>query len=207
MLVKICGLTRPEEAEYLNENGADLAGFVLFFPKSKRNITVDRAREIMARLDNGIKTVAVVVAPGATEIKVIAEAGFDYIQIHGDVSGELLQLAAERGLKVLKAFNVADMDKYEYFHSRPEIAGYVFDAAVPGSGQTFDWSLVKDIPRDEKLLILAGGLHPGNVAEAVAALQPDGVDVSSGVEFDGDVFRGKDPDKISEFTEAAKKKA
>lgn len=207
MLVKICGLTRPEEAGYLNENGADLAGFVLFFPKSKRNITVDRAREIMALLDNRIKTVAVVVAPSATEIKVIAEAGFDLVQIHGDVSGELLQLAAERGLKVLKAFNVSDMDKYEYFHSRPEIAGYVFDAAVPGSGQTFDWSLVKDIPRDEKLLILAGGLHPGNVAEAVAALQPDGVDVSSGVEFDGDVFMGKDPDKVSEFTEAAKKKA
>lgn len=205
MLVKICGLTRPEEAEYLNENGADLAGFVLFFPKSKRNITVDRAREIMARLDNGIKTVAVVVAPGATEIKVIAEAGFDYIQIHGDVSGELLQLAAERGLKVLKAFNVSDMDKYEYFHSRPEIAGYVFDAAAPGSGETFDWSLVKDIPRDEKLLILAGGLHPGNVAEAVAALQPDGVDVSSGVEFDGDVFKGKDPEKISMFLKEVKK--
>ncbi len=207
MLVKICGLTRPEEAEYLNENGADLAGFVLFFPKSKRNITVDRAREIMARLDKGIKTVAVVVAPGATEIKVIAEAGFDYVQIHGDVSGELLQLAAERGLRVLKAFNVSDMDKYEYFHSRPEIAGYVFDAAVPGSGQTFDWSLVQDIPRDEKLLILAGGLHPGNVAEAVAALQPDGVDVSSGVEFDGDVFNGKDPDKISIFLKEAKKNA
>lgn len=207
MLVKICGLTRPEEAGYLNENGADLAGFVLFFPKSKRNITVDRAREIMALLDKMIKTVAVVVAPSATEINVIADAGFDLVQIHGDVSGELLQLAAERGLKVLKAFNVSDMDKYEYFHSRPEIVGYVFDAAVPGSGQTFDWSLVKDIPRDEKLLILAGGLHPGNVAEAVAALQPDGVDVSSGVEFDGDVFRGKDPDKISEFTEAAKKKA
>ncbi len=204
MLVKICGLTKPEEAEYLNENGADLAGFVLFFPKSKRNITVDRAREIMARLDNGIKTVAVVVAPGATELKVIAEAGFDYVQIHGDVSGELLQLAAERGLKVLKAFNVSDMDKYEYFHSRSEIAGYVFDAAVPGSGQTFDWSLVHDIPRDEKLLILAGGLHPGNVVEAVTALKPDGVDVSSGVEFGGDAFSGKDPYKVAAFTAAAK---
>lgn len=204
MLVKICGLTEPEEAEYLNENGADLAGFVLFFPKSKRNITVDRAREIMARLDKGIKTVAVVVAPGAPELKVIAEAGFDYVQIHGDISGELLQLAAARGLKVLKAFNVSDMDKYEYFHSRPEIAGYVFDAAVPGSGQTFDWSLVQDIPRDEKLLILAGGLHPGNVVEAVTALKPDGVDVSSGVEFDGDAFSGKDPYKVAAFTAAAK---
>ena len=205
MMVKICGLTRPEEAAWLNEYGADMAGFVLFFPKSKRNTTIERAREIMARLDDGIKTVAVVVAPSAAEIEAIAEAGFDFMQVHGDISEELLELAAARGLRVLKAFNVSDMENYEYFHGRLEVAGYVFDAAAPGSGQTFDWSLVELLPRDEKLFILAGGLHPGNVAKAAAAVQPDGVDVSSGVEYDGDVFRGKDPEKVAAFIRNAKR--
>lgn len=203
-MVKICGLTRPEEAEWLNEYGADMAGFVLFFPKSKRNVTIERAREIMARLDYRIGTVAVVVTPLASEIEAIAEAGFDFIQVHGDISDELLEFAVERGLCILKAFNVSDMDKYEHFHERPEIEGYVFDAAAPGSGQTFDWSLVKRLPRDEKLFILAGGLHPGNVAEAAAAVQPDVVDVSSGVEYDGDVFRGKDPEKVAAFIQNLK---
>lgn len=206
MLVKICGLTRPEEADFLNKNDVDIAGFVLFFPKSKRNITIERAREIVNRLDKSIKTAAVVVTPGVKEIKAIADAGFDFIQIHGDIDDNLLELADRCGLKVLKAFNVSDMDKYEYFHCRPEITGYVFDADVPGSGETFDWSLVQRVPRDEKLLILAGGLRPDNVAAAIAAIKPDGVDVSSGVEYDGDIFRGKDQNKIAAFISAAKGK-
>lgn len=204
MLVKICGLTRPEEADFLNKNDADIAGFVLFFPKSKRNITIERACEIINRLDKRIKTAAVVVAPCAREIKAIADAGFDFIQIHGDIDEDMLALADRCALKVLKAFNVSDMDKYEYFHRRPEIAGYVFDADTPGSGETFDWSLVQRVPRDEKLLILAGGLRSDNVAAAIAAIKPDGVDVSSGVEYDGDVFRGKDKNKIASFISAAK---
>ena len=84
---------------------------------------------------------------------------------------------------MLKAFNIKDMAQYVTFQKYPQIVGYVFDAQEPGSGKTFDWKLVTDIPRDEKLFLLAGGLHPDNVAEAIAAIHPDGVDVSSGVEF------------------------
>lgn len=194
MKIKICGLTKVEEASYLNENRVDFAGMVLFFPKSKRNITIDKAKEIIKALSIEIKKVAVVVSPTKEEIKQIEQAGFDYIQIHGNLSKELLK---EIHLPILKAFNIVDMNQYEDYHNCKQVAGYVFDAIEPGSGKTFDWSLVKNIPRDEKLLLLAGGLNPRNVKEAIKYLQPDGVDVSSGVEY-GDKL-GKDKEKIDLF--------
>ena len=95
------------------------------------------------------------------------------------------------------------MDQYEIYHKCTGIAGYVFDAQTPGSGKAFDWSLVQQIPRDEKLFILAGGLHPGNVAKAIQNMNPDVVDVSSGVEYDD--RPGKDPEKVQAFVCAARK--
>ena len=92
------------------------------------------------------------------------------------------------------------MDSYEKYHNDSRIAGYVFDAIEPGSGKTFDWKLVDNIPRDEKLLLLAGGLNPDNVRMAIEAVHPDGVDVSSGVENDNGA--GKNPDKIHDFVAA-----
>lgn len=194
MKIKICGLTSPKEAEYLNQNNVDFAGFVLFFPKSKRNLSIAQAKEIMAVLQPSIKKVAVVVSPTLEQIQEIEKAGFDYIQIHGILDETLLSQVT---LPVLKAFNIKDMNQYETFRNYPQIAGYVFDAQEPGSGKTFDWNLVTNLPRDEKLFLLAGGLHPDNVANAIAALSPDGVDVSSGVEFEDKP--GKDPEKINRF--------
>ena len=94
------------------------------------------------------------------------------------------------------------MDSYEKYHNDSCIAGYVFDAIEPGSGKTFDWKLVDNIPRDEKLLLLAGGLNPDNVRMAIEAVHPDGVDVSSGVENDDKA--GKNPEKIHDFVAAVK---
>ena len=94
------------------------------------------------------------------------------------------------------------MGSYEKYHNDSRIAGYVFDAIEPGSGKTFDWKLVDNIPRDEKLLLLAGGLNPDNVRMAIEAVHPDGVDVSSGVENDDKA--GKNPDKIHDFVSAIK---
>lgn len=199
MKIKICGLTKPEEAAFLNRNHVDFAGMVLFFPKSKRNISLEQAGEIMQALDPCIKKVAVVVSPSLEEALQIEAAGFDYLQVHGTLTEELLSAIQ---IPILKAFNVNDMDQYDFFHSCPQIAGYVFDAQEPGSGQTFDWKLVKSIPRDEKLLLLAGGLHPDNVQEAITYVQPDGVDVSSGVEYSD--RPGKDPGRIDRFVENVK---
>lgn len=199
--VKICGLTSPAEARYLNENHVDFAGMVLFFPKSKRNnISIEQAKEIMAALDASIKRVAVVVSPSIEQVRQIEAAGFDYVQIHGEIPETEAEAAI--AIPILKAFNVSDMDSYEKYHNDSRIAGYVFDAIEPGSGKTFDWKLVDNIPRDEKLLLLAGGLNPDNVRMAIEAVHPDGVDVSSGVENDDKA--GKNPEKIRDFVAAVK---
>lgn len=200
MKIKICGLTDPKEAEYVNQNQVDFIGMVLFFPKSKRNITLERAKEIMSHLDANIQKVAVVVNPTTEQVCQIEATGFDYIQIHGEIPEGF---ADQCHLPILKAFNVRDMEDYARYAADPSVAGYVFDAAEPGSGKVFDWDLVKNIPQDNKLLFLAGGLHPGNVAEAIKAIHPDGVDVSSGVEYSREQT-GKDPGKIRAFVKAVR---
>ena len=200
VLVKVCGLTDTVEADYLNKNKVDFAGFVLFFPKSKRNISIEKAEQIMAELDENIKKVAVIVSPDESEIQQINGSGFDYVQIHGEIPET--EAEAAKAIPILKAFNVSDMGSYEKYHNDSRIAGYVFDAIEPGSGKTFDWKLVDNIPRDEKLLLLAGGLNPDNVRMAIEAVHPDGVDVSSGVENDDGA--GKNPDKIHDFVVAIK---
>lgn len=200
--IKICGLTSPAESRYLNENHVDFAGMVLFFPKSKRNISIEQAKEIMAALDSSIKRVAVVVSPSIEQVRQIEASGFDYIQIHGEIPETEAEAEAAIAIPILKAFNVSDMGSYEKYHNDSRIAGYVFDATEPGSGKTFDWKLVDNIPRDEKLLLLAGGLNPDNVRIAIEAVHPDGVDVSSGVENDDKA--GKNPEKIHDFVAAIK---
>ncbi|MST75536.1 phosphoribosylanthranilate isomerase [Roseburia sp. MUC/MUC-530-WT-4D] len=199
MKIKICGLMTPQEAQYVNENHVDFAGMVLFFPKSKRNITLEQAGLVLDSLSSTVKSVAVVVSPTLEQIKDIQKTGFDYIQIHGRLPDRIADVIT---IPVLKAFNVSDLGQYETYHNDPVIAGYVFDAQEAGSGKTFDWSLIDQIPRDEKLLILAGGLCPENVAEAVKRVHPDGVDVSSGVENDNGI--GKNLDKIRAFAEACR---
>lgn len=199
MKIKICGLTQKKEAKYLNKHQIDFAGFVLFYPKSKRNNTISQAKEIMQMLAPDIKRVAVVVSPTREQISQIEQAGFDYIQIHGNLPHKLLD---QISLPVLRAFQVTDLTEYPAYQNCPQIAGYVFDAFKPGSGTTYDWNLLKQLPRDEKLFFLAGGLCPDNVSQAIQTLHPDVVDVSSGVEYDN--ILGKDPEKIQKFVSAAR---
>ena len=113
--IKICGLTSPAEARYLNENHVDFAGMVLFFPKSKRNISIEQAKDIMVALDASIKRVAVVVSPSIEQIRQIEAAGFDYVQIHGEIPET--EAEAAKAIPILKAFNVSDMDSYEKYHA------------------------------------------------------------------------------------------
>ena len=193
VLVKVCGLTDTVEADYLNKNKVDFAGFVLFFPKSKRNISIEKAEQIMAELDENIKKVAVIVSPDESEIQQINGSGFDYVQIHGEIKERLLEQISK---PVFKAFNIKDIKNIHKYQNNAKIVGYVFDAAVPGSGKVFDWSILNDIKRDAKTFILAGGLNDSNVREAVKLVNPDVVDVSSGVEYDSG--SGKDPEKIKQ---------
>ncbi|MFA9376440.1 MAG: phosphoribosylanthranilate isomerase [Lachnotalea sp.] len=191
--IKICGITKREEVEMLLDNQVAYAGMVLFYPKSKRNNTLENAKILLEMLkDSSIETVAVTVSPTKEEIRNIQEVGFDYIQIHGMLSKESFD---EIEIPILRAFNVTDLNLYDKYHKCHKVYGYVFDAAIPGSGKTFDWSMLDDIPRDEKLFILAGGLCKDNIEEAIKRIKPDVVDVSSGVEGES----GKEASKIREF--------
>lgn len=193
--IKICGITKIEEVKMLMDNQVTYAGMVIFYPKSKRNNTIENAKLILEKLKvSPIKTVAVTVAPTIDEIMKIQELKFDYIQIHGELSKEAFD---EIKIPIFRAFNVTDLDKYETYHNCSKVQGYVFDAAIPGSGKTFDWSILDKIPRDEKLFILAGGLNKDNIEEAIQRIKPDVVDVSSGVE--GEI--GKDASMIKEFVD------
>lgn len=197
--IKICGLTTPQEAEWVSKAQADYAGMVLFFPKSKRNITIEQAKEIMKSLSSKIQKVAVVVSPSALQIKEIQEAGFDIVQIHGQVFPEALGILQ---IPFLRAFNVDNMQEWERYEAEPKCVGYVFDAVKPGSGETFDWSSIPNLPEDGKPYLLAGGLNSANVGSAITVMQPYGVDVSSGVERDSGT--GKDPEKIEAFVKAVR---
>jgi phosphoribosylanthranilate isomerase len=197
--IKICGITKIEEVKMLIDNQVTYAGMVIFYSKSKRNNTIENAKLLLEKLKaSSIKTVAVTVAPTMEEIKKIQELGFHYIQIHGELSKEAFD---EIKIPIFRAFNVTDLDKYELYHSCPKVQGYVFDAAIPGSGKTFDWSILDKISRDEKLFILAGGLNKDNIEEAIKRLRPDVVDVSTGVEGEA----GKEASKIKEFVDIVKK--
>lgn len=219
--IKICGLTRPEEVRWILEEKVDYFGMVLFFPKSRRNNSMENAKKLLGvyreecvLLGQGDedfvspRAVAVTVSPVPEQIKEIEEAGFDMLQIHGKLSKEAYDAIH---LPVIRAFNVTDMEAYERYRDCPKVAAYLFDAQNPGSGHTFDWKLLGDsirdsVSRDKKLLFLAGGLHAQNVREAIRTVHPDVVDVSSGVEVKtetgstaGGTVVFKDREKIREF--------
>ena len=172
-----------------------MMGMVLFFPKSKRNIFLDQAKEIMKVADRRIQKVAVVVSPTAEQAKAIEVAGFDVLQVHGSLSEEVLQ---QTTLPIIKAFNLGDEDNPSY-EENDRIIAYLFDAAEPGSGKSFDWSILSHMKRTKKW-ILAGGLTADNVGRAISMVHPDGVDVSSGVERESG--KGKAPEKIENFIKA-----
>ena len=204
MKVKICGITKPQEARYLNEAGADYAGFV-FFAKSKRNVTVDEALAIQAELHPPIKRVAITVAPDRRLVERIEDAGFDILQVHQSIDREILEHVH---IPVWFAVNIADevqlTEKIKFLEELPDvlfdkIEAFVVDGADYGSGKTFDWQQSEGI-RDRaffagRKFVLAGGLNEENVTEGIRRFQPDIVDVSSSVEGTD----GKDQDKINGF--------
>ncbi len=207
--IKICGMTCEADIKAVNTYLPDYIGFVLFFPKSKRNISIEQAKHLLEKVDEKIQTVAVVVSPTTEQVKQIEEVGFDYIQIHGTVTDEVYEQCR---LPILRAFNVSDLDKLEEYEAKDKIKGYVFDSKTPGSGKTFDWNLLNDIrqkqktdtskdvshKKTKKMIFLAGGIDETNVKRAIAEVSPDVIDLSSAVEKaskDG-LFRGKDPEKI-----------
>lgn len=197
--VKICGLKNPTDIKCINTLSPDFAGFVMFFEKSHRNISVQTAQELLALLDKNIKSVAVTVSPTEEQLEQIHTLGFDYVQIHGKISEKLL---SECKTPVIRAINVSGIESIGDIENLDNVKGILFDSAVPGSGKSFVWSMLEKLPKTDKMLFLAGGLTADNVASAICQVHPYAVDVSSGVELSDK--SGKDYQLVQAFIKNAK---
>ncbi len=211
--VKICGLKFEKDIQAVNEYEPQYIGMVMFCPKSSRNVSPEQAQELLSGLKSSVKKVAVVVSPELWQVEKIEQIGFDFIQIHGDAAPEIVRdckIPIIRAVNVSKDFEPDKSDKaLKNVLEWNNIYGVLFDAGTPGSGKTFDWNSLNSI-RDMIVksgvkLFLAGGLEPDNVAEAVRFVNPDVVDVSSGVEYDGmPSGSGKDIEKVKRFIQQAR---
>lgn len=197
MFVKICGVTSEEDALLAVAMGADAVGFV--FAPSTRQVAVGAAAQIARRLPAHVLTIGVFKdAHPERVVEVVRQAGLRAAQVHGHQPPEDTAYVAERVRFVIRSF--AAQDPALAGHERYPAQVIMIDAQEPGSGKVFDWRLAEGFPASRRLL-LAGGLTPGNVAEAVRVVRPWGVDVSTGVEAGPG---RKDPLKVRAFVQAAR---
>ncbi|MFD1537152.1 phosphoribosylanthranilate isomerase [Nonomuraea guangzhouensis] len=194
MYVKICGLSEPEHVAAAVEAGADAIGFVM--TRSPRQVTPERAAELAAAVPDHVLTVGVFRGESPETVRAAAlVSGVRGIQLHGKHPHGDFTALKDLGHTLIRAVDVkADLRCGAYDEDL-----LIVDAPHPGSGEPWDWSAVRGHPSGH--WILAGGLAPSNVAEAIAAAEPWGVDVSSGVELAPGV---KDSDLIRRFITAAR---
>lgn len=201
--VKICGITTLDDALMAVEAGADALGFV-FYDKSPRFINPVRAAGIISRLPPFIQTIGLFVNEDTEQVNWTADfCGLDLVQLHGDESPEDCLEVKRRVIKafrIQKIVSISPLEKYQDY----QVSGYLLDAWSPdaygGTGRTFNWELAA-AAKQFGPVILAGGLTPENVAEAIRVVNPYGVDVSSGVES---APGRKDLEKVREFIRVAK---
>ena len=199
MFIKVCGITRLTDALHATQHGATALGFV-FWPRSPRYVAPERAAEIVAQLPSSVMTVGVFVNESIDEIRgIVGRAGIAAVQLHGD---EPPAYADAIGWPLLRSVTLDDID--DVSGAWPVDVTLLLDAADRsrrgGTGQTVDWNRAADATRGRRV-VLAGGLTAGNVADAIATVQPYGVDVSSGVEESPGV---KDFQKVAQFLAEAR---
>ena len=189
--VKICGLSNIEAVKTAVSAGADYIGFV--FAPSKRQVTLEQVAELTKFIPSHIQKVGVFVSPGRAELlEAVDKVGLDFVQVHGQVADDLFEDLPCASIQAVQV----DGDG----HVPNSQADYLlFDAPVAGSGQTFDWGQL-DTTELSQPFFIAGGLNEDNVARAIQHFSPFAVDVSSGVEIDGQ----KDHEKIRRFIERVK---
>ena len=201
MIVKICGLRTLPAATAAVEAGADLLGFN-FVPSSRRCISLETARDIIRALPAHVQTVGIFVNPTLEQLHATVECcGLDWVQFSGT---ETPEFCAEVAQPVIKTVRLAERPPAgEALPDDYDVDLLLADAAVPGSwggsGEVSDWQAAGQLAQRRRLL-LAGGLHAGNVAAAIRAVRPAGVDVASGIETDGQ----EDLAKIRAFVAAAR---
>ena len=197
MFVKVCGITNEDDALLAVAMGADAIGFT--FAPSPRQVTASAVADIVKRLPNDVMTVGVFrdEAPERV-VETIHRAGLRGAQLHGHETREVTWWVGERISFVIKAFVAGDRGVADASGFRA--SAILLDAPSPGSGEVFDWRLADGVP-DRSRLIIAGGLGPDNVAAAIAATHPWGVDVATGVESSPG---RKDPRLLRSFIANAK---
>jgi phosphoribosylanthranilate isomerase len=208
LFVKVCGLTRLEDAVVCGEAGVDAIG-INFFPGSKRYHGIEEAREWLPEVPAGLLRIGLFVNASIGEIERVAGSGLlEGIQLHGDEPVVFTEAVQQIGLPVLRAVALREERDLERIAVDPAEA-FILDAFAPGvyggTGHRCDWPLAARAVREfpEKVLILAGGLTPENAGEAVRAVRPAGVDTASGVEVRPGV---KDGGMIWGFAGAARAK-
>ncbi|WP_306871565.1 phosphoribosylanthranilate isomerase [Arthrobacter bambusae] len=197
MFVKVCGLSTPESVQAAVESGADAVGFVL--TKSPREVSPSRARDLLAHVPEGVAAVGVFRHETAADALATArEAGLEWVQLHGSHSAEDVETVHDAGMRLIRAVTMgAAQDEFEEWGEDL----LLIDAAVPGSGEAWDYSSVRKLGLGSRHWLLAGGLTPSNVGAAALEAEAWGVDVSSGVESSRGV---KDLDLVRAFVQAAK---
>jgi phosphoribosylanthranilate isomerase len=197
--VKICGMTRLEDAELAISLGAWALGFILW-PHSKRHVDLAVAGGIVRQVRRKVETVGVFVNQPLGEIADAVDVlGLSHVQLHGDEGPSFCNAVAQRtGAKVIKALRMghaADIRDSERYHTEYHLLDTAKSGSYGGTGATWDWGLLAQ-RRAKVPLILSGGLTAGNVAEAIARARPFAVDVASGVEASPGI---KDPAKLEAF--------
>ena len=198
--VKICGITRLTDIQVAVAAGADALGFV-FVPASRRSITVEVARDLVARVPAFVQSVALFSDPSVDWVEtVIDQVGPDLLQFHGSESGRFCRQFGRPYIKAVSA-ELDDGARARVLQDHHTARAFMLDShaasGLGGTGHTFDWNRwPRQSGRDRRPWILAGGLTPENIAEAVASLAPYAVDVSSGVEEAPGI---KSADKINAF--------
>ncbi|MEX1218275.1 MAG: phosphoribosylanthranilate isomerase [Acidimicrobiales bacterium] len=197
MFIKICGTTNLTDAALAVSLGVDALGFV--FAESKRQVDAPTVANIVKELPRSMMTVGVVRNASVDEIlKIFRETKLSAIQLHGHEGPEVSKALRSEVPFLIQAFTADDprlAQLREY-----DIDAILLDSPTPGSGETFDWSRISDLPHRFRV-ILAGGLNPTNIAEAIAGVGPWGVDVVSGVEAEPG---RKDPVALTEFVGLAR---
>ena len=200
--VKVCGITTPDDARLAAEYGADAVGLV--FAESSRKVRLEEAREIAAALPDGINKVGVFVdAEPEKVLRIAAEVGLDYAQLHGDESPDVVAAVRDEGLKVMKAFRVraiASLEALRYYEADLFLLDAYSERVRGGTGERFDWVLAKSL-KGRGNIVISGGLTPENVREAIRFFEPYGVDASSSLE---DAPGKKNAERVRRFVSAAK---
>ena len=194
--IKLCGLSRTQDIEAANKLKPDYIGFV-FAAKSKRRVSPLKATELKSRLDPEIKAVGVFLDDDLDAVAAMMNLGIvDLVQLHGSEDEEYIKkLRTITDKPVIKAFIINSAEDVR--RAEASTADYILLDGGKGEGKAFDWSLLKNIRRP---YFLAGGLNPGNAADAVRTLAPFSVDVSTGIETDGK----KDEEKMTAFVNAVR---